>query len=31
MLESAGDMNSEFKGMLDAWTLGDVKEIEAGG
>jgi len=27
MLESAGDMNSEFKGMLDAWTRGDVKEI----
>ncbi|HEU4956721.1 MAG TPA: TraB/GumN family protein [Sphingomicrobium sp.] len=27
MLESAGDMNSEFKGMLEAWTRGDVKEI----
>ena len=27
VLESAGDMNSEFQGMLDAWTRGDVKEI----
>lgn len=27
MLDGAGDMNSEFKGMLDAWTRGDTKEI----
>jgi uncharacterized protein YbaP (TraB family) len=27
MLDGAGDMNSEFKGMLDAWTRGDVKAI----
>ena len=27
MLDSSGDMSSEFKGMLDAWTRGDVKEI----
>lgn len=28
MLDGAGDMNTEFKGMLDAWTRGDVKAIE---
>ena len=27
ILDSSGDMSSEFKGMLDAWTRGDVKEI----
>lgn len=27
MLDSSGNMSSEFKGMLDAWTRGDVKEI----
>jgi uncharacterized protein YbaP (TraB family) len=27
MLDSAGNMSSEFKGMLDAWTRGDVKAI----
>lgn len=27
MLDGTGDMNSEFKKMLDAWTRGDVKGI----
>lgn len=27
MLDSSGNMSSEFKSMLDAWTRGDVKEI----
>jgi len=27
ILEGGADMNSEFKGMLDAWTRGDVKGI----
>ncbi|MCL6697899.1 TraB/GumN family protein [Sphingomonas sp. NSE70-1] len=27
MLDGGGDMNTEFKGMLDAWTRGDVKGI----
>jgi uncharacterized protein YbaP (TraB family) len=27
MLDGAGDMNSEFSGMLNAWTRGDVKAI----
>jgi uncharacterized protein YbaP (TraB family) len=27
MLDGAGSMDSEFGGMLDAWTRGDVKEI----
>ena len=27
MLDSSGNMSTDFKGMLDAWTRGDVKEI----
>lgn len=27
MLDGAGDMSTEFTGMLDAWTRGDVKAI----
>jgi uncharacterized protein YbaP (TraB family) len=27
ILDGGADMNSEFKGMLDAWTRGDVKGI----
>ena len=27
MLDGAGNMDSEFNGMLEAWTRGDVKEI----